>query len=90
MILVRTAVCQNTLKNYTSWKEFWEAKAGETASTCSCAGCANPVSVGSFVQHADTDEQTPYIVPLCDYCSHKPATQTFYVRPYDMIALPEE
>ena len=70
---------------YTSWKNWWESKAGREFSTCSHKGCAASAAVGAHVQKSGVSDMKWCIIPLCRSCNGMSSTEVFEVRDYDLI-----
>lgn len=63
---------------YSSWKDYWERKSGQTANICHRLYCSSTYYiVGAHVQLVDGGNEW-YIVPLCN--AHNQSTDVeFYV-----------
>ena len=56
-----------------SWLEFWEMKTGLRANHCHYVGCGTTDRhnlVGAHVKKVGVNDDSWYIVPLCNRCNH--------------------
>lgn len=60
-------------QNESSWLEFWEMKTGLRANHCHYVGCGTTGRhnlVGAHVKKVGVNDDSWYIVPLCNRCNH--------------------
>lgn len=60
-------------QNGNSWLEFWEMKTGLRANHCHYVGCGTTGRhnlVGAHVKKVGVNDDSWYIVPLCQGCNH--------------------
>ena len=60
-------------QNGNSWLEYWERATGLRASRCHYVGCSTVGRhnlVGAHVKKAGVNDNSWYIVPLCNSCNH--------------------
>lgn len=56
---------------YSTWLEYWEDKAGMTASVCGAYGCNRKDLVGAHVQKVGGYDNSWYITPICKSCNQR-------------------
>ena len=70
-------------KNYSTWKEFWEAKKCYWPDDCSASDCNASAEVGAHVKKVGSSDNSWYIVPLCSGCNKR--NDEFEVPEYRLV-----
>ncbi|MDR1846950.1 MAG: hypothetical protein LBR17_02395 [Bacteroidales bacterium] len=73
MICVKNLIgtSDNRVPNdYSSWLDYWEKEKNQKANQCSASDCSQSDNlVGAHVKKVGSDDNSWYIVPLCQSCN---------------------
>lgn len=75
---------------YSSWLNYWERKMNKTAADCQKNGCDEKEDLVGGHVHKVGDEDTVYLVPICQEHNHYTFTDEYEVPGDMLLEVPEE
>lgn len=77
-------------KGFSSWKDFWQKKAGQSFDQCACKGCSGAATDGAHVIKAGGSDRSWYIVPMCHACNSNQKKEPFFVNKALLVSISDE
>ena len=79
----------NVPAGYSSWLNYWERKMNKTAVECQKNGCNEKKDLVGGHVHKVGDEDTIYLVPICQEHNHYTFTDEYEVPSDMLLEVPE-
>ena len=80
----------NVPTGYSSWLNYWERKMNDKAEQCQKKGCTEKDDLVGGHVHKVGDEDTVYLVPICQEHNHYTFTDEYEVPGDMLLEVPEE